>query len=364
MLPADGFTGDVSLSFEGPAGVSGVLDPPLVPGGSGVAQLRVRTDPTTAPGSYRVTVAGVSGTRSHNATADLTVSAPAPADRIELSTVGSGNPPALAGPADDADVLLWDGTAFSRSIDASLAPYRLPSSADLDGFSRVDATRFYASLSEDTRVPGLGMVQDEDVIFFDGAAWSVWFDGTGQGMTSNAQDLDAISVVGSTLYFSTLGSGRPPGVSGAVDDADVYRWNGRSFARVWDASAAGLGKGADVDGLDLADPSALLRVVRRPLDPRAGPGGRRGRGRGPARHRIVVTVLRRVRARARHGCAGHRRVRRAVGARAGPRACTGLSTGAAALCTPRRDECTAHQQICPVGCRFSGTALLVFSSRA
>jgi len=68
-------------------------------------------------------------------------------------------------------------------------------------------------------------------------------------------DLDAISIVGGTLYFSTVGNSAPPGVGGSPDDADIYSWNGSSFARVWDASANGLPSSADVDGLVFVDAS-------------------------------------------------------------------------------------------------------------
>ena len=43
-----------------------------------------------------------------------------------------------------------------------------------------------------------------------------------------------------------------PGVA-TPDDADIYSWNGTSFARVWDATAAGLATGANVDGLQVTD---------------------------------------------------------------------------------------------------------------
>jgi hypothetical protein len=118
-------------------------------------------------------------------------------------------------------------------------------------------SRFYASFSTDTPIPGLGTVQDEDVVYFDGTRWSVWFDGTARRLTTSALDLDAISVVGSVLYFSTAGPANPPGVLGVADDADVYRWDGRTFARVWDGTAHGLGTAANVDGLDVTDPTHL-----------------------------------------------------------------------------------------------------------
>jgi hypothetical protein len=94
----------------------------------------------------------------------------------------------------------------------------------------------------------LGNVQDEDVVYYADGVWSVHFDGTALGLTANNQDLDAISVSGGVLYFSTLGNTNPPGVSGTADDADVYSWNGTSFARVWDATANGVPGSANVDG--------------------------------------------------------------------------------------------------------------------
>jgi hypothetical protein len=173
------------------------------------------------------------------------------APRISYSTLGNANPPGLGGAADDADVLVWDGTAHSRAVDVSAPPYSLPSGADLDGLDRVGADQLYVSFSEaSTSVPGLGKVQDEDILLWNGTAWSVWFDGTAHGLTSNDLDIDALSVVGGTTYFSTLGDVRPPGVAGTPDDADVYRYDGGStYTRVWDASAHGLGAAADVDGV-------------------------------------------------------------------------------------------------------------------
>ena len=48
-------------------------------------------------------------------------------------------------------------------------------------------------------------------------------------LTDPALDLDAISVVGGSLYFSTIGNVEPPGVSGKPDDADLYLWDGTRF---------------------------------------------------------------------------------------------------------------------------------------
>ncbi|MCB9445269.1 MAG: hypothetical protein H6669_13660, partial [Ardenticatenaceae bacterium] len=171
---------------------------------------------------------------------------------LYFSTLGNTNPPGVGGTADDADIYNWNGASFSRQFDASVAG--LPSGANVDGYVRVDATHFYLSFSgTTTAVPGLGNVEDEDVVYYNNGVWSVYFDGTALGLTANNQDLDAISIVGSTLYFSTVGNTNPTGVSGTADDADIYSWNGSSFARVWDASANGLPGNANVDGLKFID---------------------------------------------------------------------------------------------------------------
>jgi hypothetical protein len=206
-------------------------------------------------GSYtiRVRAKDAAGNWGTAASTTLTVSA-----SLQFSTVGSTNPPGVAGTADDADIYGWNGTAFSRVVDVTAAPYGLPATASVDGFDRVDGTRFYLSFSGlSTTVPGIGTVQDEDVVYWNGSAWSVYFNGTAHGLTSDAHDVDAFSVVGTSLYFSTLGNANPPGAGGTADDADIYRWNGSTYARVWDASANGLAAGANVDGLVWTDANHL-----------------------------------------------------------------------------------------------------------
>ena len=190
----------------------------------------------------------------------FTTAVPPPAATLYFSTLGNTNPPGVTGTADDADVYSWNGTSFARVWVASAVS--VPAVANLDGYGRVDATTFYASFSTDVALPGLGIVQDEDVVLFNGTSWSLYFDGTARGLTSDAHDIDAISIVGSVLYFSTAGNANPPGVSGTADDADIYRWNGTSFARVWDATVNGLLTGANVDGLVWTDPTHFYLSFR------------------------------------------------------------------------------------------------------
>ncbi|MGD9958246.1 SdrD B-like domain-containing protein [Nocardioides sp.] len=180
---------------------------------------------------------------------------PPPSDPLFYSTTGNVNPPGAGGTADDADLYSWSTTSHSRVFDASVAG--LPATANIDGLDRVDATHFYVSFADNTALPGLGTVQDEDVAYYNAGLWSVYFDGTARGLTAAGHDLDAISVVGGTLYFSTRGVVNLPGVSGSSDDSDIYRWNGTSLARVFDASTAGVPGSANVDGLVWQDATHL-----------------------------------------------------------------------------------------------------------
>ena len=178
------------------------------------------------------------------------VSLPRPPVLIEYSTESDG-PPGETGVLDVADVYAWNGVGHERLLDLSSTPYSLPTGARVDGFSRLSADSFALSFATRVQVPGLGTVRGADVVVFDGGRGWLWFDGTARGLRRRHSGLDALSISHGKLYLSTGSSIRPPGVRGRGDDADVYEWNGRRFRRVWDASAHGLGRGADIDGLDL-----------------------------------------------------------------------------------------------------------------
>jgi hypothetical protein len=111
---------------------------------------------------------------------------------LYFSTFGNTNPPGVGGTADDADIYFWNGATFSRTFDASANG--LAANANVDGYVRVDATHFYVSFSADTTVPGLGAVQDEDIVYYNSGVWSMFFDGTARGLTAANQDIDAFDL--------------------------------------------------------------------------------------------------------------------------------------------------------------------------
>ncbi|WP_457206237.1 S8 family serine peptidase [Nocardioides sp. P5_C9_2] len=221
---------------------------PMTVTGSGPYTAAATVDVTGwAPGPRTLVVRArdEAGTWSQGRSVQVDVTT-APA-QLFFSTLGSTKVPGVLGTPDDADVHRWTGSAFTREWDATVAG--LPATANVDGYDRVDATHFYLSFAgSTTAVPGLGTVDDEDVVRYDNGTWSLWFDGTFHGLGASNLDLDAISIQNGILYFSTLGSTTVPGVAGTADDADIYSWNGTGYARAWDASLNGLSGAANVDG--------------------------------------------------------------------------------------------------------------------
>ena len=100
----------------------------------------------------------------------------------------------------------------------------LPAAADIDAlaFKAINLGQiYYLSFDTPVAVPGLGTVDDSDVVahtyvFGQGATWSLYFDGSAHGLTTDAEDVDAIEVEGSTLYLSTAGGFSVPKAGGGT----------------------------------------------------------------------------------------------------------------------------------------------------
>jgi len=162
----------------------------------------------------------------------------------------------VPGPNDDADVYLLDTGLFSRVLDGTVEG-GLPGNTDIDALA-FEGGLFYMSFNRNggTNVPGVGVVQDEDVVTYnpEDDEWQLSFAGVDvcDGMdASNNHDIDAFDVVGGVRYFSTIGNAPIAGQAGPFDDADIYAVPGCS--RVFDASVEGLPGSADIDGLTVVD---------------------------------------------------------------------------------------------------------------
>ncbi|MEQ1740157.1 MAG: putative Ig domain-containing protein [Methyloglobulus sp.] len=221
------------------------------------------TPDAVASSTVTVTVTDTFGPVAASQNFNLDVTAVAATPVVYFSTFGNTNPTGLAGTADDADIYSWNGAAFTRVVDMSTKG--LPSAANTDELKIIDATHFYLSFVADTTLPGLGTVQDEDIVYYNGTSWTLFFDGTSKGLTNANHDIDAFDIAGNTVYFSTFGSTNtpgatnPPGVVGTADNADIYSWDGSVFSRVVDLSTLGVpaaprsGSVSNVDGLKFID---------------------------------------------------------------------------------------------------------------
>jgi uncharacterized protein YjiK len=105
-------------------------------------------------------------------------------------------------------------------------------------------------------VGGVTGVHDEDIVYFDGTNWGMFFDGSDVSVTG---EVDAFHIVdGNTILFS-LAAAAPIGALGTVEPADIVQFDGTfgpatagTFSLFLDGSAVGLDtSGENVDGVDV-----------------------------------------------------------------------------------------------------------------
>lgn len=152
--------------------------------------------------------------------------------------------------------MVFDGSQFG-----------LPGGSDVDAFTMPDPNTILISFAGTTVVPGVGRVDDSDIVVFDRATetFEVFLDGSLVELTTSAEDVDAVELLpDGTLLVSTAGTPRVSGVSNAADEdilAFVPVAPGDYSAGTWslyfDGSAAGLSTSAEdvvafyLDGPDL-----------------------------------------------------------------------------------------------------------------
>ena len=151
----------------------------------------------------------------------------------------------LLRPADDNLVYY---SAGSYNISSLISPGTLPPEVNIDALSIVGANTVVFSLDEDAVLPGVGLVADEDLISFNGFTFTLWWDGSANGLPPEV-NLDAVHVISPTEFlFSLEEDAVLPGV-GLVADEDVIRFSGETFTMALDGSAIGIPPEADVDAV-------------------------------------------------------------------------------------------------------------------
>jgi hypothetical protein len=155
------------------------------------------------------------------------------------------------------DVIRFDGASYSIEFDASAAG--IPMGV------MTDATSLTAGgllLSFDTTVDlGNGLVvADEDLVRWNGSAFSLAFDGSTEGLDTSL-DIDAAQDLGGGSFLMSFDT---TGQIGSVvfADEDVLRFDGSSWSLEFDASAADSDwVAADLDAVMVPEPSAGMLLL-------------------------------------------------------------------------------------------------------
>src|SRR5512143_3257949 len=127
----------------------------------------------------------------------------------------------------------------------------LPANANVTAFHELDDGGRLFSLETFTALPGGVTADRDDVVQYDGAGYSVFFDGAAAGVPAGAR-IDAIGwrrqggVASLLLSFDVTVA--LPGVT--AEDEDVVAWAGGAWTLAFDGSAAGISPELDVDGFD------------------------------------------------------------------------------------------------------------------
>lgn len=128
----------------------------------------------------------------------------------------------------------------------------LPANANVTAFHELDDGRRLFSLESCTALPGGVTADRDDVVQYDGASYSIFFDGAAAGLPTGAR-IDAIGWrrqggVASLLLSFDVTVALPGGLT--AEDEDVVAWAGGAWALAFDGSAAGISPELDLDGYD------------------------------------------------------------------------------------------------------------------
>ncbi|MGZ5289694.1 MAG: S8 family serine peptidase [Actinomycetota bacterium] len=147
---------------------------------------------------------------------------PAP---FELSIAATGSHVLGGITVRDEDIVAFDGSSYSMVFDGS----DVGITGEVDAYARLDAVSFLISLGAAGSVPGLGTVDDSDVVRFDSTAmgdvtagsFSMYVDASDLGLTTDAEDVDAVDVLpDGRAVLSLTGKGSVASIA-TIQDEDL-----------------------------------------------------------------------------------------------------------------------------------------------
>jgi len=175
-------------------------------------------------------------------------------DRLIALDITSSLPGGVV--ASPGDVVLYDGASYSIVFDASAEG--VPAGARTDAASIAPNGLL---LSFDTTVDLAGTIAaDEDLVRWDGAGFTLVFDGSAEGL-ADGLDADAGQDLGGGAFLLSFDTaGQIGGVN--FDDEDVLRFDGSGWTLEFDASAADAAwAAADLDAVLVPEPGFGALVV-------------------------------------------------------------------------------------------------------
>ncbi|NND96717.1 MAG: cadherin-like domain-containing protein, partial [Pirellulaceae bacterium] len=202
---------------------------------------------------------------NESSTADVTVTvSPQSTTIIYVSSSTNGIVDGI--PFQDADILAYDTTTDSWSMYFDGSDVGLGGLQDVDAIHIVNDTEIYLSLGRSANVPGLGRVDDSDVLRFTpnslgdntSGTFDLVFDGSDYGLTVDNEDVDAISATANgDLVISTTGRFNVDAAGGGIlsgldEDLIVLDATMGGFALYFDGSDVAMTKGnEDVTGASI-----------------------------------------------------------------------------------------------------------------
>ena len=152
---------------------------------------------------------------------------PGGGDVIYLSSSTDGNPGGVA--YNDEDIISYNTSTgiWLMYFDGS----DVGVTGDVDAFALMPDSSILISLDAAATISGFGTVDDSDIIRFiptslganTAGTWSWYFDGSDVGLTTDAEDIDALDFApDGRLVISTLGSFSVTGASGNDEDLTAF----------------------------------------------------------------------------------------------------------------------------------------------
>ncbi|MEB3209772.1 MAG: Ig-like domain-containing protein [Leptolyngbyaceae bacterium] len=238
----DPITYEVTVTATDGSTVSGVTIDENTGQLAGISTLAIATYTVT------ITATDVDGSATDTFTIEITDDVvPPPADGSLVFSLDNGQ--TLNGlDITPQDLVQFDGTNFSLLFDGS----DVGVNDSINAFDVISDTEILLSFNSATNLPGLGAVDDSDIVRFTATSlgnntagtFSLEFDGSNFGLSNGGEDIDAVNqLANGNLLISTTGNLNPgSGIVGGDDDIVLFDVTSGSFSIFVDGSDIGLGE--------------------------------------------------------------------------------------------------------------------------